>query len=199
MYTPELYSWKVFVWHRERWGSVAGMAICDKPHKRGARQGQSISAAQQNLFKSWQKVNKDMTIKAFGSSIHAPKCGTMVSTSVRAIGFGEADAHGLKTHSEILFLWIRGKKQGTDKWELGRSKNWCDILRNAECVNKFFFFLSSPSLFWVLWQLQWCGAIFEKDQPPAPHLHTHTHCSPCSSALMKWPHASSHPRAACTL
>ncbi len=41
----------------------------------------------------------------------------------------------------------KGKKtEETDKWEVGKSKNWCDILRNAERVNTLFFFLSSLGL-----------------------------------------------------
>lgn len=47
--------------------------------------------------------------------MHAPKLGTMMSTSVQALGFGEVDAHGLETHSKSYPSELGGKTQEADK------------------------------------------------------------------------------------
>lgn len=82
-----------------------------------------------------------------------------------------------------------------------RRKKQRDILRSAEHANRFLLFLSS----WpgqsvvtatVLWSYMW-----ERPAscPSSSRALTRMHWGPCSSTLMKWPHASSYPRSACTL
>lgn len=73
----------VCVWHRERLG-LGGKhgSMCEAPQKDSKGQNRSIFTTQQ--LKENQQILY-MTTKAVGSSVLAPKLGTVVPTSVQAL------------------------------------------------------------------------------------------------------------------